>query len=211
MTEPSFEYDLVILAAGKNESEIVRTLVEQRHRSLGIRPIRCSVLNHPRRDPGCLRESPQILQTYLTRAARALVVFDWEGSGREEQTAAELEEEVTATLEVRGWTDRCTVIVIAPELETWLWTSSPHVSRILGWGDDYEALVENLKDRGFRFVDGKPDRPKEAVEFCLREKRVQRSSALYGEIAAKVSLTRCVDRSFQKLRSTLIKWFGTRL
>jgi len=209
MTEPSFEYDLVVLTAGKDESEIVRTLAERRYESLGIRPIRCSVLHHPRRDPGCARESPQILQTYLTRAARALVVFDWEGSGREGKTAAEIETEVTRMLESGGWVDRCTVIVIAPELEAWLWTSSPHVSRTLGWGDDYAALVDILQARGFDFIDGKPDRPKEAVEMCLREKRIQRSSALYGEIAAKVTLKRCADRSFLKLQRTLRDWFAT--
>lgn len=208
MTEAPFEYDLVILAAGKNESEIVRTVAEQRQASLGIRAIRCSVLNHPRRDPGCLRESPQILQTYLNRAARAVVVFDWEGSGRENRTASELEDEVTTMLEATGWVNRCAVVVIAPELEAWLWTGSPHVSRTLGWGDDYPGLVETLAHRGFKFIDGKPDRPKEAVEMCLRERRIQRSSALYGEIASKVSLSRCGDRSFQKLRAALVQWFG---
>lgn len=208
MISTPIEFDLVILAAGRNESEIVKTVAEQRHDSLGIRAIRCSVLTHPRRDPGCLRESPQILQTYLTRASRALVVFDWEGSGREERTASELEVEVTEMLEAQGWAGRCAVIVITPELESWLWTSSPHVSRILGWGDDYSALVSALEARGFNFVDGKPDRPKEAVEACLRERRIQRSSALYGEIAARVSLTRCVDPAFKKLRSSLVEWFG---
>jgi hypothetical protein len=208
MSEYAFEYDLVILAAGKNESEIVRTVAEQRQESLGIRAIRCSVLNHPRRDPGCLRESPQILQTYLTRAARAVVVFDWEGCGREDRTASEIEDDVTATLEDSGWAGRCAVVVIAPELEAWLWISSPHVSRTLGWGDDYAALVDTLERRGFRFTDGKPDRPKEAIELCLRERRIQRSSALYGEIASKVSLNRCVDRSFRKLREALLEWFG---
>lgn len=211
MTESSFEFDLVILAAGKNESEVVRTVVERRHESLGIRPVRYSVLNHPRRDPGCLREAPQILKTYLSRAARALVVFDWEGSGREEQTASELEDEVTSMLELDGWTDRCAVVVIAPELEVWLWTNSPHVSRTFGWGNDYAALVAALQSRGFQFDRGKPNRPKEAVEVCLREKRIQRSSALYAEIAAKVSLSKCVDRSFEKLRETLVVWFAKNL
>lgn len=208
MSKISFEYDLVVLAAGKNESEIIKTLIEKRQSSLGIRSINCVVLNHPRRDPGCLRESSQVLQTYVSRAAYALVIFDWEGSGREERCASDLEDEVTGTLAGRGWKDRCSVVVIAPELESWLWADSPHVSRALGWGDDYAGLIGTLVNRGFIFSSGKPERPKEAVEHTLREKRIQRSSALYGEIASKVSLSRCTDRSFQKLRSELVGWFG---
>ena len=210
MSKITFEYDLVILAAGKNESAIVKTLIEKRQSSLGIRPIKSAILNHPRRDPGCLRESSQILQTYVSRAAYALVVFDWEGSGREDRSASDLEDEVTQELVESGWKDRCSVIVIAPELESWLWADSPHVSQALGWGDDYAGLIRILAKRGFVFQGGKPERPKEAVESCLREKRIQRSSAMYGEIASKVSLARCTDRSFQKLRLELAGWFGIR-
>ena len=209
MSKIAFEYDLVVLTAGKGESEIIKALIEKRQSGLGIKAIRCAPpLIHPRRDPGCLHESPQVLQSFVRRSAYALVVFDWEGSGREETSPPDLEAEVTDALAEKGWKDRCSVVVIAPELESWIWAKSPHVSRTLGWGDDYDALTKTLADRGFVFSGGKPERPKEAVEASLREKRIQPSAALYAEIASKVSLSRCTDRSFQKLRSQLAEWFG---
>ncbi len=209
MSGPGLEFDLVVLAAGKNESQMVRTLIEKRPSSLGIRPITTAPpLIHEGRDPGCLRQASQVLRPFLSRASRALTIFDWEGSGREDQDSVELECQVTNRLEEQGWKDRCAVVVVAPELESWIWAASPHVSRALGWGDDYSAMVTTLESRGFVFHAGKPERPKEAVEYCLRQKRIPRSSALYAEIASTVSLKHCSDRSFQKLRTVLMNWFG---
>lgn len=202
------EFDLVSLAAGKNESATLKTLLAKRQDSLGIRRVTHHPLVHPRRDPGCLNESAAILQTFINRAAHALVMFDWEGSGREDRTASELEAEVEADLERNGWEGRCVAIVVTPELETWLFNDSRHVPRALGLPDDYQQFVADLAHEGVAFTGGKPDRPKEIVESILERNRVQRSSSLYADLAENVSLTRCQDRSFLKLRTKLTEWFG---
>gem|GEM_PF-6240707 len=44
----------------------------------------------------------------------------------------------------------------------------------------------------------------EALMFHLRRPR---SSSLYEELATKLGLHRCTDRSFDRLRSTLSGWF----
>src|SRR5690242_11503188 len=103
LTAESPEFDLVCLAAGKNESSTLKTLLDKRHESLGIRRVTFHPLVHPRRDPGCLNEAAAILQSFVNRAARALVMFDWEGSGREGRTASELELDVERELERNGW------------------------------------------------------------------------------------------------------------
>ncbi len=81
-----------------------------------------------------------------------------------------------------------------------------HVAEVVTSGDAelYERKVsESLKDPL-----GKPPRPKELTESLLREKRIPRSSSLYCQLAAKVSLKHCHDRAFNKLRETLQEWFG---
>lgn len=99
-------------------------------------------------------------------------------------------------------------IVIDPELEAWVWSDSPEVDRIIGWSARQSSVRAWLREQGFAFKqNGKPDRPKEALEKALRIVKKQRSSALYGQIAEKVSLSRCTDRSFVKLRQTLQEWF----
>ena len=50
-------------------------------------------------------------------------------------------------------------------------------------------------------------RPKEAFQAALREARRPRSSSLYQQIAEKVSLHRCKDRSFLEFMDVLRSWF----
>lgn len=53
----------------------------------------------------------------------------------------------------------------------------------------------------------KPERPKEAFEALLREKRIQRSSAIYKKIATDVSFREGVDPAFLKFKHILEQWF----
>jgi hypothetical protein len=45
------------------------------------------------------------------------------------------------------------------------------------------------------------------VETVLRTVRQPRSSGLYRKLAEKVSLERCTDPAFDKLRIVLRRWF----
>ncbi len=49
--------------------------------------------------------------------------------------------------------------------------------------------------------------PKGSMEAVLRAVRRPRSSSIYNELAAQVSLRRCVDPAFNKLKTTLQDWF----
>ena len=67
---------------------------------------------------------------------------------------------------------------------------------------------EWLRSQGFTFeANGKPTRPKEALEAALRVPDLPRSSALYQAIAEKISLRRCGDEAFARLRKQLVTWF----
>jgi hypothetical protein len=53
----------------------------------------------------------------------------------------------------------------------------------------------------------KPTDPKVAVERSLRELRRPRSSSIYRDLAGNVSLDRCTDGAFLRLRALLQMWF----
>jgi hypothetical protein len=53
----------------------------------------------------------------------------------------------------------------------------------------------------------KPRRPKEAFEAALKEKRIQRSSAIYKQIASKASSRGCRETSFLQFQEILQRWF----
>ena len=43
----------------------------------------------------------------------------------------------------------------------------------------------------------------------LRELSLPMSASIYGQIAERISLARCSDSSFLRLRGTLARWFST--
>ena len=98
--------------------------------------------------------------------------------------------------------------MLTPELETWIWSNSPHVDEITGWKNRQPGLRPWLTEQGW-FQEGrvKPARPKEAFEAALRKAQIPRSSSLYRQIAEKVSLERCTDKAFREFREILQNWF----
>ena len=70
-----------------------------------------------------------------------LIDAEWSGSPA---SAKEIEEKNQGDLNRNGWKGRSAVIVIDPELEIWVWSTSPHVPRL--FGTDWETI----KDLGHR-------------------------------------------------------------
>lgn len=197
--------DLAILAADSMiENGLVGVL--ERREALGIREVTLQTWTHLERDPGCRLSAHDFLRPFASRFSRALVVFDLHGCGAE-GSAADVEEEVEGLLARNGWGDRASVVAIDPELEVWVWSDSPEVPEVLGW-DRGQPLRDWLKHRGLWPESAlKPDRPKEALRAALRELRVPHSAMLFYELASRVSVQRCTDRSFEKLKGLLVEWF----
>ncbi|HWE95148.1 MAG TPA: hypothetical protein VG269_14370 [Tepidisphaeraceae bacterium] len=200
--------DLIVLTACKNAQFAVKGILS-RGASLGIRQIEVEFIVHPQKDPGCVKSAHDLLRAQSKRFDYALVVFDLEGCGVYDKTPDELAEEVRGALQNSGWANRAEVVVISPELEIWVWSDSPEVQNVLGWAGRIPTLRQWLVDMGFlgTLEQQKPSRPKEAVEASLMEAAISRSSALYLELAEKVSLKRCTDPAFVKLKRTLENWF----
>ncbi len=203
----TFPIDLVLLVADKDIEQTVAGLCA-RHDALGVRPFSYQIFVHPERDPGCLLQGVEFLRSFQQRYAYAMILFDRMGSGRENNSRLELEAMLESSLTGAGWTERAVAIVLDPELEAWVWSDSPHVAQILGWQGRTPALRIWLTEQGFfRGDEAKPEQPKEAMEAAIRSARIARSSSLYRQLAARVTLSRCTDASFLKFKSTLQRWF----
>ena len=208
MTNNEFINDLVVLVADKNMEYAVRGILS-RTDSLNIREVSALFHVHPEHDPGCFLRGHLFLNLYIKHCAHALILLDREGSGQENLVRDSMEAEIERQLTRCGWGDRAAAIVIEPELDIWVWSNSPHVDSVLGWEGKSPKLRDRLRNEEY-LLEGvvKPERPKEALEFALRIAHKPRSSSLYRQIAQKVSLERCIDPSFVKLKSTLQKWFA---
>ncbi len=198
--------DLLALVADKNTEFALRGLLS-RPAALGVRAVALQVYVHPERDPGCCRKAAAFLRPYARSFQHALVIFDRDGCGKERQPRTELEAELERGLAGAGWDDRAAVVVIDPELENWVWSDSPEVDRVLGWAELLGPVRDWTRSRGFTWSQGKPLRPKEAMEAALRHVRKPRSSALFEALAQRVGLERCRDPAFGKLRACLQRWF----
>ncbi len=109
---------------------------------------------------------------------------------------------------MNGWLGRCSVLVLDPELEIWVWTDSSELDKVIGWAGHQPTVREWLVAQGFTLnTDGKPNRPKEALRAALRYVRKQPSASLFAALAEKTSLSRCTDATFLKLKTTLRQWF----
>ena len=125
MTRPPLpdRRDLVVLVADKDMEQAMRQLL-RRSASLGISAPQHEVFTHPMRDNGCRTASHELLRPLASQYRFALVMFDHEGSGAEKVERELLERQVESLLEANGWSGRCGALVLAPELEIWVWTVS---------------------------------------------------------------------------------------
>ena len=198
--------DLVILVADKNAEFALKGAIV-RHQSLGIRAIDFEVLVHPGRDGGARKTGPEILARDRHRSRHALLVLDFEGCGTELPNALSLEEQLDGRL-AEHWDRKAKSIVIEPELDVWIWGSDNAVEGTIQWTEGIR-LRDWLKREGHTFdANAKPKRPKEALEAALRVSSLPRSSALYRNVAQKISLRRCVDPAYIRLHNQLLSWFS---
>lgn len=206
-SEPG-SYDLVILVADKNMENSIRGILE-RPESIRIKHIKSEIYTHPHRDPGCLNKGHDFLRPFVNRCRHALVIFDKEGCGKEKLTREALEYQIEDHLKTSGWGERAAAVVIDPELENWFWSDSPEVESVLGWKGKNPPLRRWLEEK--KFLTGnsvKPSHPKEAVESALRIVNKPWSSSIFHRLAQSVSLKRCQDPAFLKLKEKLYQWFG---
>ena len=203
---------LVLLVADLDMENMIKALLG-RADSFEIEELRSSrdydIYRHPGRDPGCRIGAADFLRSFVESHEHALVLFDLEGCGDEIRPIDDVESEVERNLSLSGWGGRARAIAIAPELESWVWSPSPHVAEAINWKGHDPRIADWLCTNGWTSCVGeKPRRPKEALEAALRAVGRPRSPSIYSAIGSHASFTRCTDRSFLRFKNTLKSWFG---
>ncbi len=198
------EFDLIVLTADNDMEWTMRTLLEKRTPALGIRQVKFTIQRHQRRDNGVFHEAPEFMRLYHHRAHYALILLDREGSGQEYLSAIEIENAIEQRVQQVGWpAERVAAIALDPELEIWVWSRSAHVPRVLNVTPDQLAVFLNAQTMT---PQGKPQRPKEALQQLLRQSGRPFSAHIFQELAESVSL-QTDERAFNKLRQSLQNWF----
>lgn len=171
--------------------------------ALRIRQINYDIKVHAHRDPGCFHHAHSFLRPLRLQYDYALVVFDRDWDGAPSQSAEALEAAANTRLKA-DWGDKAASVVISPELESWVWSDSPHVESELGWPSCFGDLRGWLEGKGLWSAGAdKPADPKKAVEVATRKAKVPWTAAVGRGLAAKVSVERSTDGAFQKLKAIL--------
>ncbi|MBW8067235.1 MAG: hypothetical protein GJU73_07290 [Ferrovum sp.] len=206
--------DCLFLVADKNMEGMLKGFFSRDafHRALDCGhfdfvPRHDLVVAHGLNDPGLYTRANELLQTFSNTHRHAVVIVDadWDGSPGKDAISSRL----SAHLNSAGWTnDSGCGVVLDPELENWVWQDSPHVCSVLGYKGAFSELRTTLENQGFwQENETKPDRPKEAVEWVLRQSKIGRSSSIYQQLAMRVTTRGCTDAAFDKLRNALLQWF----
>jgi hypothetical protein len=199
--------DLFILVADKNAEYALKGALA-RHQALGIRPIQFEIRTHVGRDGGARKSGAEVLALQRNQYRHGLLVLDFEGCGTDLQNAALLEAELDSKLTAKWANAAAKAIVIEPELDIWVWGSDNAIEAAIDWPAG-KKIRDWLREQGFAFdANEKPIRPKEALEAALSIPKQPRSSALYQHIASSISLARCSDEAFIRLRTKLREWFS---
>src|SRR5580698_7674727 len=113
--------DLFVLTADADMQAVFRTILG-RSEALGIRPITSTVDRHVNRDPGVFSEGPEFIRRTIPKNdyRHFILAFDHDGSGCN-RPPDECARTVQERLDSFTFIGRSAVVVIAPELEEWLW------------------------------------------------------------------------------------------
>jgi hypothetical protein len=156
-------------------------------------------------DGGVHKSAHQLLRPYLNTHIRAIVVLDQQFGG--ELPAEQVRLEILQNLRANGWAeDRCSVVVIDPELEIWLWQDNANVAQAIRFTGP--SVRQHLQQVGKWPVGAaKPLDPKETIQEFIKPHRALKTKVVYSRIARTVSVARCTDPAFQLFAGTLRGWF----
>lgn len=199
--------DLVVLVADKNMQFTIRGALN-RPEALSIRAVSFDFRIHPGRDGGVRTSGVSLLSSESRRFHHALLFMDHAGCGDEGKSPIQLEQQLDHALQ-ETWGTQSKAIVIAPEVDAWIWGNDNVLAEIFHWPTDKPTIREWLGSKGFEFDEhGKPLQPKEALNAMRPVHKQPRSSALYENITKRISLDRCTDLAFQRARRQLQSWFS---
>jgi hypothetical protein len=205
--------DCIFLVPDKNTEAVFAGFIsrENFHLRMDVPNFTADVFNPSLGDTVIFSSAHELLRPFQKEYAHAVVVIDLDWGGAPSST--DIEVHIKRNLVNSGWhEDKCEVLVIEPELETWLWSERAlfHLEETLFFKKKkiHSDLREWLRLQGLWPAETKkPPRPKEAIEAICMSTKIPRSSANYKKIVSNMSVKGCEDHTFLKLKSCLLKWF----
>lgn len=201
----SGEKDLLVLVADKSIEMTIDTLLNKRKKAIGIREIIFEIKRHPQHDSGVFRHGLELISTLKKQYEKFLLIFDYKGCGAQEDPSA-IRNRLLENGKRYGFSDNdLEIIIINPELETWIWKSYTKLAGLVGKSKrDIEQFLRDV----LKNDQGKPAEPQEAFEKLLSKFGKQKSASNFSWLAEKIGLRGCQDQSFQQLLECLRKWFS---
>jgi hypothetical protein len=198
--------DILILTADQDAEFLIKALMEKIPTIERTPPIDFDIIRHPDRDAGVATHAVEFVRPYINDYQYLMVIFDYEGCGKESMAKNDLEIQMENQFNINGWPNRNVCIALYPELESWLWVNRQHLHDILDWQSEHN-IYEWLETNGHQLRGNKPERPKEAFEAALKKQKRPRSSSLFSDLAQKASYQNCTDPSFNKFLNSIKGWF----
>jgi hypothetical protein len=203
--------DLFLLTADADALAFMKSILS-RHEALGIRPIIFEAMRHPMRDSGVIKDGPETARLYKGKCDKALLLWDYHGSGHESRYSAEGSAiKIQERLDGVTWSENSGAVAVAPELEEWLWHSVPSVaayfrveqSKLTDWMDEYATKNRSTFEKVTK------DLPKELFEFICIDKLKRSISPSDFEGIGKIAIINELQGSdsFSKILLSLRNWF----
>ncbi len=182
---------------------------EHYHQSLRCRRFDYELFQDPlSKDSELFYNAHTLLANHFHSHSRAIIVLDWQWN-ESDKTRVEIEQYIEKNMLSAGWLhERFEVICIEPEVDIWLFQDNDNFLNQFRYFNGPRALRKRLATDG-KWAAGhpKPAEPKEAIEHALFLGQSRSRSVLYKRVCSKVSVRSCQDAAFNKLMTTLQRWF----
>lgn len=203
--------DLFLLTADADALAFMKSILS-RHEALGIRPITFEHMRHPMRDSGVIKDGPETARLYKGKCNKALLLWDYHGSGHEKRhSAEESAKKIQERLDGVTWSDNSGAVSVAPELEEWLWHSALSIAayfcvgqnQLAGWMNEYATKKRSTVEKVTK------EFPKELFEFIYIDKLKRSISPSDFEEIGKIVIINELQGSdsFSKILLMLRNWF----
>ena len=212
-------YDLVVLFADADAQEFVKALVERGPSQGCMRAVRWRPLRDPRRDASTWRNAAGTLGPFISGGAKLVVIWDHEGSGREDWSPEDVERDVKVSLVAAGASEQAIeAVALVPELEGVLVPAWDRVMSLLAEQRECQVPQEETLLARLRANLGQDapeaievalrSRPKEVLEAAVDVLKLRLHPKLYGRLANELSIPRIkYGAAAKRLSTRLEEWF----
>jgi hypothetical protein len=202
---------LLVLVEGVNDEQVLK-VVFQRGRELKFEPLDAQAVDFRRHSSEVCTSGAVIARSERHRYDHFLLIWDQAGSAYEARDKSPQKAQGAVQSELNSYSLKsCSkAVVIAPELEIWLWSDLNAVARVLEI--QVEELTQQLQAlQQHRNLNWQTE-PKEVLREIARQCSNRADSELYRSITEQSNLKLWLQQhsSFRSLVRALRSWFPLR-